>query len=56
VFLTFSRLLQMKDANLLIAMRQVNSFMHSLHYSGVMGEEGFLGPERDEHEGVWVEG
>jgi len=44
-----------EDRNTLLAMKQVNSFMHSAHYSGRIGEDSFLGPDRDEHEKIWVE-
>jgi len=46
---------ELGDEGFLLAMKQINSFMHSAHYSGVVGEEGFLGPEREEHERIWVE-
>lgn len=46
---------QMQDEEFLLAVKQVHNFMHSVHYSGVIGEDSFLGPERDEHERIWVE-
>ncbi len=46
---------QMQDEQFSIAMKMVDSFMHGIHYSGVIGEEEFLGPEREEHEGIWVD-
>ncbi len=47
--------IQIQDENFMLAVKQVHSFMHSLHYSGAVGEEEFLGPARDEHERIWVE-
>jgi len=44
-----------EDENFFLAMKHVNTFMHSAHYSGAIGEDSFLGPERDEHERIWVE-
>jgi len=45
----------MQDENFLAAVKVVSNFMYSTHYSGALGEDSFLGPEREEHEGIWVE-
>ena len=29
--------------------------IESIHYSGAIGEDSFLGPTREEHEGIWVD-
>jgi len=47
--------IEIQDEGFILAVKQVHSFMHSLHYSGAVGEDSFLGPERDEHEGIWVD-
>jgi len=45
----------LEDENLLLAVKHVNNFMYSLHYSGALGEEAFLGPDREAHEKIWAE-
>jgi len=45
----------MEDENLVNAIKLVNSYIYSVHYAGVKGEDSFLGPARDEHEKIWVE-
>jgi len=47
--------IQMQDEEFTLNVRQMDGFMHGIHYSGVIEEEGFLGPSRDEHERIWVE-
>ena len=47
--------INMEDEGLVAAVKILHSFMHSAHYSGVIGEESFLGPSREEHERLWVE-
>jgi len=48
-------LVNMEDENLLMAVKQINNFMYSVHYAGAIGEDSFLGPAREEHEEIWVE-
>lgn len=45
----------LEDEDFLMAMKHVNNMMYSIHYAGVVGEESFLGPEREKHKQVWVE-
>jgi len=47
--------IQMQDEGFTLAVRQVHNFMHGIHYSGVIEEDLFLGPARDEHEKIWVD-
>jgi len=47
--------IQMDDEGLVLACKHINGYMYSVHYSGTVGEDSFLGPEREEHEALWVE-
>lgn len=50
-----SHAIALGDEGFLGVIKALNSYMHSIHYSGAVGEDTFLGPEREEHERIWVE-
>lgn len=47
--------IQAADPDFLQIVKALNSYMNSIHYSGELGQEDWLGPEREEHEGIWVD-
>jgi hypothetical protein len=44
----------MEDENLILAVKYINNYMYSLHYSGEVDVDSFLGPGKIEHEDIWV--
>ena len=44
----------MEDENLILAVKYINNYMYSLHYSGKVDVDSFLGPGRIEHEDTWA--
>lgn len=43
------------DPELMKLLLLINEKLEHMHYSGAVGEDSFLGPEREEHERIWVE-
>ena len=44
----------MEDENLILAVKYINNYMYSLHYSGEVDVDSFLGPGRIGHEDIWA--
>jgi len=42
----------LEDESFLAAVKVVSNYMYSVHYSGVIDEDTFLGPSREEHEKI----
>jgi len=46
---------EMDEGNFVKLTKILGGRIEALHYSGAIGEDSFLGPEREEHEGIWVD-
>ncbi len=50
-----SFIVEMEAEDLIPAIKLINNYIYSIHYSGKIGVDPHLGPGRDEHEKMWLD-